>query len=68
VKRIRANGIRINGFKVIARRPTTKASADGYPQTWFYLIYTHDLVPGHGRHERGSTGAEEFDGFLGASR
>jgi hypothetical protein len=44
VRRISANGIRIDGFEVIARRANTKSSTDRYTQTWFCLVHTMDLA------------------------
>lgn len=40
VERVTANGIKITGHEVVARRSTNKASADHYQQTWWCLVHT----------------------------
>jgi hypothetical protein len=40
VERISANGIKISGTEVIARRTTSKSSADHFHQTWWCLVHT----------------------------
>jgi len=40
VERISANGIKISGTEVIARRTTNKSSADYFRQTWWCLVHT----------------------------
>ncbi|MDF2461954.1 MAG: hypothetical protein K0Q43_189 [Ramlibacter sp.] len=40
VERITANGIKIIGSEVIARRTNNKSSADHYRQIWWCLVHT----------------------------
>lgn len=43
VTRITRNGIAIAGTEIVARRQSTKASADWWPQTWWCLVITAGL-------------------------
>jgi hypothetical protein len=43
VTRISKNGIAIAGTEVVARRKSSKSSADFWPQTWWCLVITAGL-------------------------